>query len=343
MGKNKLTIEGIDFKMNDRAFDLWGIRLANGLENDRTTHDIIQNLDVYKSYGINAFSVFLMGGSTGSANPFTCEGDFNWKLRGSGLYCGRGDCEGFYIKNSYLDRLAVLIEEADEREMAVNLGIFYQMRIHQLTDIEAILRAVKNVAGWLRAKGYTNLFMDMVNEYGHPGYEKRNICRGFKYKGCEDGGNILLQEFKAICPEIPVSISGCGVDVNGVRKKFYEFEGQDFFLIHTRIDPEVIRKTTGRDIPVVCNEWGAGMALEPSGNLGQWTHKDVREWEDTVSLILRGQGKMFIFSHWKQYITVDGPHFEIGPADAQPREERGGVPSDQWMFEMVKRFRNLFP
>lgn len=339
MGKNILRVDGINFKMNDSDFDMWGIRLANGLENDRTTYDIVNNLDTYKSYGINTFSVFLMGGSTGSSNPFTCEGDFNWKLRGSGLYCGRGDCEGFYLKNSYLDRLAVLIEEADRRGMVVNLGIFYQMRIDQLTGTEAILNALRKVARWLNAKAYKNVFMDLVNEYGHPGYEGRNICRGFKYRGCEDGGEILIDEFKAICPDIPVSMSGCGVDVNGARKKFYEFANQDFFLIHKSIDPEIIRKETGREIPVVCNEWGAGIALEPGGHLGQWTYKDSEEWKKAVGLIRKGCGKMFIFSHWKQYVTLDGPHFEAGPSGTQPNPEREGEPSDLWMFDMVKSFK----
>ena len=338
-----LSVQGARFMLDGKDFDMWGLRLANALENDRTAHDVIRNLDSYKSYGVNTVSVFLMGGSTGSANPFDCDGSIPLQgagsFRGSYTYNGRGNCEAAVYNNPYLDRLAAIIEEADARSMAVNVGIFYQMRINKLTGTEAIRNAVRNTAGWLKAKAYRNIFLDLVNEYGHPGYVNRDICRGMKYRGCRDGGEILIHDFKSVYPDVPVSISPCGVDSEGTVRYYMDFTGQDLVLIHSSADPEEIRRELGRDIPVVCNEWGPGIALEPGYEWGRWTFEDRSNWEKAVRLIRDGKGYMFIFSHWKQIVDPGGPHFEIGPKGAQPKAARLGFPSDEWLFAMVKRFR----
>ncbi len=340
MAKNVFKIKGTNFTLNDKDFDMWGIRVANALENDRTTFCLLNNMDDYKKHGINTMSVFLMGAWSGSANPFECDGAINAKLRGSHTYNGRGNCEAYNYCNPYLDRLSVIIEEADAKDMVVNVGIFYQMRINQLSGVEAIRNATTNIAYWLKAKGYKNIFMDLVNEYAHIGYKDRDICFGMKNRGSADAGEILIHDFKSILPDIPVSISTCGADVKGVKQRYINFSNQDMFFIHHKIDPEAIRRETGRQLPVVCNEWGPGVALEPTGNLGQWTHKDKEEWEKVFNTIRNGNGKMFIFSHWKQKMSVDGPHFEVGPKGTQPNKERGGEPSDAWLFEMVEKFKS---
>ena len=341
MGKNDLKILRTEFFLNGNAFDMWGIRVANALENDRTAFDLIANMDAYKKYGINTLAVFLMGGWSGSANPFECDGSINAKLRGSLTYMGRGDCEEYMYHNQYLDRLSAIVEEADARDMVVNVGIFYQMRINQLSGGDAIRSAVRNVAKWLKAKEYKNIFMDLVNEYAHNGFKHRNLCYGMKYRGCTDGGEILIHDFKSILPDIPVSISGSGFDTEAnIMQEYINFSNQDLVLIHSSINPGKIRSETGRQIPVVCNEWNTAEVFDALQNLGQWTNKDSEEWEKAFAIIRKGGGKMFIFSFWKQLINAEGIHFEVGPHGTQPNAERRGEPSDAWMFEMVKKFES---
>lgn len=335
----RLTIDGRGFLLDGEPFDMWGIRLANALESDPVTASLIRVLDDYAAYGVNTFAVFLQGGSTGSANPFDADGSFSRHTRRvecSDFFKGRGDVDGLCERNQVMDRLARLIEEADARGMVVNVGVFYQARINQLTDDAAVTEAARNVARWLAAKDYGNVFVDLVNEYGHPGFVRRPICYGRAERHATDGGEELLQAFRAILPRVPVSISPCG-DV------MLDFASADLALIHTPFPPEEVRVRMGRQVPVVLNEWGHtaiyGAADE---TIGRYTSEEAQMWRDTVEVVRQGGGYAFFHSPWKQHILEDGgPHFELGPPGAQPQDPRGGEPSEHWYFDLVRGRRGL--
>ncbi|MFO7958536.1 MAG: hypothetical protein R6X33_15715 [Candidatus Brocadiia bacterium] len=334
-----LRIEGTGFTLDDEPFDMWGIRLANALENDRISASLIDVLDDYVEYGVNTFSVFLQGGSTGAANPFDADGTFTSHTRRkecSGFFKGRADVEGLCERNQVMDRLARVIEEADGRAMVVNLGVFYQARINQLTNDAAIMEATRNVARWLATKDYRNICVDLVNEYGHPGFEERSLCYGRAERHATDAGDELLEAFKAIVPHIPASISPCGNVV-------LDFDAADFVLTHSPFPPDEVREQVGRDVPVVMNEWGHGEIFGgPDEPVGVYTPEDVEKWRRTVETVREGGGYAFYHSHWKQHLREDGgPHFEIGPSGAQPQEPRGGEPSEHWYFDMVRSMRGL--
>ncbi len=334
-----LSIDGTGFLLDTEPFDMWGIRLANALENDHVTASLIPMLDDYLEYGVNTFSVFLQGGSTGAANPFDADGAFTGNTRRhecSDFFKGRGEVEGLCERNQVMDRLARLIEEADARCIVVNIGVFYQARINQLTNDAAIVEAARNVARWLAAKDYRNIFIDLVNEYGHPGFSRRPICYGRAERNATDGGDELLGVFKAIVPHIPASISPCG-------NVLLDFREADLVLIHTPFPPDEVREQVGREVPVVMNEWGHGdVSTDPAVPRGLYTPEEVEKWRRTVETIRKDGGYAFYHSQWKQHLLEDGgPHFEIGPPGAQPQDPPGGQPSEHWYFEMVRRMRGL--
>ena len=335
----KLSVSGTGFSLNGQDFDMWGIRLANALENDAATSSLIRELDDYVEHGVNAFAVFLQGGSTGGANPFDADGSFTRRTRReecSDAFKGRGDLEGVARRSQVLDRLAALIEEADARGMVVNVGVFYQARVHQLADESALIRATELTARWLVGRNYGNVFADLVNEYGHGGFEGVPLCWGRSERYAPDGGEELIRAFKAAAPDIPASISGMG------PKPVY-FAGSDLVLVHEPFPPDEARKAAGREFPVVLNEWGHGAVGAGSNELaGLYTTEDAKKWEETVATMRAGGGFVYYHTTWKQHLTErGGPHFELGPEDAQPRDPRGGVPSDHWYFDIVRRERGL--
>jgi hypothetical protein len=323
--------------MDGRPFDMWGIRVANALENDRTAHDLLLQLESYLEFGVNTLSIFLQGGSTGQANPFDADGSFTRNTRRgecSDLFKQCGDAEGIAHRNSHLDRLHVIIEQADKLGMAVGIGVFYQARIRQFAGEDAIRAATRSVANWIQAKGYRNVFTDLVNEYGHGGFSGIGLCYGETERFALDGGEELLGLFKSICPTIP-----SGISANGPVPA--EFPSGDLVYIHHLHNPADIRKTLKRDQPIVLNEWSHGkIGRGISAEAGMYSREDVATWRHVVDTVRGGGGCVFFHSNWKQHLNEHGgPHFEIGPPGEQPQDEYGGVPSDHWYFEMVRQLR----
>jgi hypothetical protein len=275
--------------------------------------------------------------TTGSANAFDADGSFTRNTRreeSSDMFKGRGDLEGIAERNQHLDRLALLIEEADARAMVVNVGVFYQARVRQLCDESALLQAVSMTGRWLTGRGYRNVFVDLVNEYGHPGFAGIPRCCGRSERHAPDGGDELIDGFKEVAPGIPVSISGLGA-------KTVVFRNADFILMHGVESPAEARARAGRELPVVLNEWGFGIVLPRSDSLaGLYTPSDCGKWRETIAAMRSEGGFVFYHSSWKQRMTErGGPHFELGPAGAQPHDPRGGTPSDHWYFDLIEKMR----
>ena len=332
-----LAVADSGFALGGARFDMWGIRVANALESDAAAHALVHTLDDYLAHGINTVAPFLQGGSTGSANPFDANGSFTRHTRreeSSQTFKGRGDLEGVAVHNAHLDRLAVLIEEADARAMVVNVGVFYQVRIRQLTDEAAVIAAAQAVARWLSGKGYRNVFVDLVNEYGHPGFAEMPLCYGRSARYSADGGGELIRAFKRTAPHLPVSISD-------IAPRPICFPSADLVLMHSPFDPVAVRADQGREAPVVLNEWGfqeVGISSDPMNGL--YTADDAHKWERTIETVRAGGGFVFYHSAWKQHLTEHGgPHFELGPEGAQPRDPHGSTPSDHWYFDLVQRLR----
>ena len=202
-----------------------------GFDPEVNTKKFIARLPDYVAQGVRAFTLCLQGGLPGY------EGALNSALNADGS-----------LREDYLDRAARVIEACDTLGAAVILGCYYQRQDQVLRDAEAVRTGVRNVARWLARRGYTNVLLEVANEYPH---------RGFHHEIIRDPAGMaqLIRLAKEAHPDLLVSASGYG---DG-RVHDEVARASDFLLIHFNGTPveemqervEALRKFAK---PILCNE-----------------------------------------------------------------------------------------
>ncbi|MFY0654820.1 MAG: cellulase family glycosylhydrolase [Cyclobacteriaceae bacterium] len=193
-----LTVEGNAFLLNDKPFDMWGVRVASASQKNKYTKSLISNLDSYKSAGINSISVFFQGSSGGYSEPFYDSGR--------------------KIKNADWKRMTELIEACAALDMVVIVGIFYQRTVKnpelsKLQSEEDIRTAVRTVAEKL--KPYKNVIVNIANE------QNSNHYKAFEAFDFNNPQNIisLCQEVKSVDPSRIVGGGGYTDNLNVIIGK----------------------------------------------------------------------------------------------------------------------------
>lgn len=143
-----LTIQSDQILLNNQPTKLIGLRCSNALISDATTNDLIQALDLYRSYGLNTVSVFLMGSRFGDVKGYLPDASLN---------------------PIYLDRLERILRATDERDMATIVGCLYWSTSKAKEDLahwtqSDAERAIANTAHWLAEKGFRHVILDPDNE-----------------------------------------------------------------------------------------------------------------------------------------------------------------------------------
>jgi hypothetical protein len=134
--------------LNQQEFKIIGLRCSNALISDRSTQDLIDHLELYKSYGVNTVSVYLMGSRFGDVKGYLPDAT---------------------LDPMYAERMGRIIEAADEKGMIVLVGCLYwstsraKEDLDHWTQSEADL-AVANTVKWLVHHDYRNVFVDPDNE-----------------------------------------------------------------------------------------------------------------------------------------------------------------------------------
>ncbi|HSI78761.1 MAG TPA: hypothetical protein VK957_22900, partial [Lunatimonas sp.] len=211
---------------------------VDAFDPDENTQTFINHIPEYVDLGVNAFVISLQGGLPGY------EGAINTAFEPEGK-----------LRNSYLDRVAKVIMQADKHGAAIILSCFYQrQRDHEyaLKNKQAIIEAVRNTANWISVEGFTNVVLEIANEYPHGGY------KGWPDSDwlVSEGGQVeLMKAAKAVHPNLLVSTSGLG------HGRFPEelVSVADFLLIHfnnTALEDyaEKINPLKKYGKPIVCNE-----------------------------------------------------------------------------------------
>lgn len=134
-----------------RPLDVWGVRVASAAARDEWTDALVERLDEYVSYGIDALTVFYQGSSGGSLQAFSPDGRT--------------------IDAAVQRRMERLLDAAAERSMLVVAGVFYQNQVARLdpqhgawlASRDAYPRAVETVARALRR--YPNVVVNTCNEH----------------------------------------------------------------------------------------------------------------------------------------------------------------------------------
>lgn len=145
---NRVSVEGDQILFNARPIKIIGLRCSNALMSDETTRQLIDNLDTFKSFGVNTVSVFFMGSRFGDVKGY------------------RPDAS---LDPVYAARMGEIIEAADRRRMIVLVGCLYWSTSRAKEDLdqwtqEDANRAVANTVSWLKEHNYRNVFVDVDNE-----------------------------------------------------------------------------------------------------------------------------------------------------------------------------------
>jgi hypothetical protein len=238
---NSRMVQGIFDDLNPETRKLFNYSDTGEWDPDRNTSEFVAAMDEWKSYGLNAFTMNMQGGSpTGYGNkdwlnsPFFPDGE---------------------LRAEYMDRLKLILDRADELEMVVILGIFYFGQDQNLEDEQAVINAVKNSVDWVLQEGYRNVLIEVNNECNIKAYD-HDILKPDRVhelielvKSMEHNGNRLL---------VSTSYGGNMVPKPNVVKS------SDFILIHgngvdtTEKMENLIKNTREvegyRPMPVVINE-----------------------------------------------------------------------------------------
>ncbi|MCL2833526.1 MAG: hypothetical protein FWD78_10190 [Treponema sp.] len=168
MGKNAFTVRGNKTYLNEKPVLVRGLRCSNGLYSEKAAAELINNLGVYASAGLNAISVFFMGNRYGNVKGY------------------RRDAA---LEPVYAERMAHIIKAADDLGIIVLVGCLYweesQAKWTDWTQREANLAAA-NTGDWLRSMDFNNVFIDVDNEgmaRARAGFDTRELILAAKSGG----------------------------------------------------------------------------------------------------------------------------------------------------------------
>jgi hypothetical protein len=219
---------------------LMNVRMVNSVFEDAKRKDFdpeantskfIAQISDYVAHGVRAFTICLQGGMPGY------EGAVNSAFNPDGS-----------LRETYLKRVRRVIETCDRQGVVVIVGCFYQRQDQILKDESAVRTGIVNVVQWIKANGFTNVMLEIANEFDHQGFD-HSIIR------TPEGMAELIRLAKKTDPNLLVSTSGLG---HGKAPDIVAAVS-DFILIHfngTPLDaiPGRINALKRYGKPVVCNE-----------------------------------------------------------------------------------------
>jgi len=143
-----LTVSGENLLLNGSIVKLKGLRCSNSLVSDDETAELIGNLDVFKSYGVNTVTVYVMGSRFGDIKGYQPDGSLNAVITA---------------------RLARIIEATESRGMIVLVGCLYWSNSRAKEELghwkqAEASQAIYNTVRWLKENRYTNVLVDPDNE-----------------------------------------------------------------------------------------------------------------------------------------------------------------------------------
>jgi len=250
MGKTILSVIGRDFYINGKpVYDeiekfhqskglLMNSRFIQGVFNDKTnierfnrfgktfdvdqnTDDLIKALPKWYKYGLRAITVGIQGGfpvftmdiKSIDNNPFGIDGK--------------------RFDPIYAKRLDKIIRAADEIGMVIIVNILYWSQSLQFQGDDALVSALKNAASFLKKGKYTNIIIDLANEYNIDMWDHLPIIQnpksmsqliqlvkkesGGMLVGSSGGGGLIDQEVVDVSDV--VLIHGNGL----TRGEYYDF------------------------------------------------------------------------------------------------------------------------
>jgi hypothetical protein len=201
---------------------LLNVRMVNAVFEDRNrpdfdpeanTDEFIPALPDYVRHGVRAFTLNLQGGFP------DYEGALNSAFEADGS-----------LRAEYVGRVERVIEACDQAGAAVILGCFYQRQDQALRDEAAVRHGVVNVVRWIAERGFTNVLLEIANEFGHGGFDHALL------RSAEGQVELIdLAHRTAIEQGSPLLISTSGLGDARVGNRVAE--ASDFLLVHLNSTP----------------------------------------------------------------------------------------------------------
>jgi hypothetical protein len=238
---NARLVQGIFDDENPETRVLFKYPDTDKWDPDRNTDEFVAAMPLWNSYGLNSFTINLQGGSP------TGYGNKNWK---NTAFTETGE-----LKPAYFDRLARILDKAEELKMIPVVGYFYFGQDQHLNDEAAIINAVDKATGWLLDNGYRNVLIEVNNESNVGAYDHEILKPARVHE--------LINQVKAKSRNghrllVSTSFGGRYIPDENV------VEASDFVLLHGNgvDDPEYIKEmvaktkslTSYRGQPIVFNE-----------------------------------------------------------------------------------------
>ena len=235
---NARMVQGVFDDLNPETVSKWDYPDGKWDAN-RNTNEFIAAMPDWRKHGLIAFTINFQGGSPegySSVQPWE-----NSAFNSDGT-----------LRPAYADRMARIVEEADQFGMVVILGIFYFGQDERLEDENAVIAAVDNTVSWIQEKGYQNVIIEVANECNNRKYDHAIIK--------QDRIHELILRIKKIASELLVATSFNGNTIPPDKI----VEVSDFVLIHgngvhepsriTEMVEQVRALPSYKPMPIVFNE-----------------------------------------------------------------------------------------
>jgi hypothetical protein len=210
----------------------------NRWDSEQNTDDLIKALPEWYACGLRAFTAGFQGGGP----CFTIDND--------SIDNNPFSEDGNAIDPAYLDRMERLIQAAGDLGMVVIVSYFYQGQSKRMKSGKTVRNAVRTASRWLRDKGFTNVIIEVANEYNVGAFKDRPLISN------PEGITTLMEIARQESGGMPVGSSGGG----GVISQEVA-EGSDIVLIHGNgLNRQSYyhlvnqARSFAPDKPIVCNE-----------------------------------------------------------------------------------------
>jgi hypothetical protein len=148
---NARLVQGIFDDLNPDTLNRWAYPDTQRWDPERNTREFIAAMAEWRRHGLLGFTVNLQGGSPEGYSQ-------NQQWHNSAF-----ESDGS-LRPAYLNRLARILDRADELGMVAIVGYFYFGQDERLKDEAAVLRGTRDATEWLLSKGYTNVLVEVANE-----------------------------------------------------------------------------------------------------------------------------------------------------------------------------------
>ena len=155
---NNRAVQGIFDDFNPETRGKWAYPDTGKWDPERNTHEFLAALPEWRKHGLLAFTINLQGGS-----PEGYSKNQPWENTAI-------DPDG-NLRPPFMERLARILDRADELGMVAIVGCFYFGQDQRVKDEAAIKRGVVNATTWLLKRDYRNVLVEIANETNVKAYD----------------------------------------------------------------------------------------------------------------------------------------------------------------------------